>query len=76
MAVALSILGVVFAALCVYILSYGPWLRYYAWGSHEYASLDARGFYRPLMWLTGNGPKWIADPYNAYLKWVINAGVL
>ena len=75
MTIFLTALTSSFAVFCVYVLSYGLWLRYYAWSSHgDNATLDASGIYRPVFHLANDGPKWISKPYNLYLKWVISVG--
>ena len=56
--------------IVVYPLSYGPWCRYAVWSAEDINLLYVP-FYAPLAAISNNGPKWLADPYNAYLKWWI-----
>jgi hypothetical protein len=68
-------LGVVAFIPLVYILSYGPCMWFCVWKLENIGYLDGGGFYGPPFWIaSGNGPRWLSAPYNAYLNWWIFLG--
>ncbi len=68
-------LGVVASVPVAYMLSYGPWMWFCVWKLQDIRYLDGGGFYGPLLWIaSGNGPRWLGVPYNAYLNWWIFRG--
>jgi hypothetical protein len=69
-------LGVLVVAAIAFPLSYGPWMWFCLHRLRSLEYIDGGGFYAPLLQFTSDGPTWLAAPYNAYLRWCMNYGVL
>ena len=67
---------VLFTIAIAYPLSYGPWLWYCLNHFRSAPDIAGGGFYAPLLRFTTDGPRWLTAPYNAYLRWCMNFGIL